>query len=92
MSMKNIQSLSVCLCMYIYNKRWMNYFVSNFQGAVKKNYLIVNDHFSFFSHRVEICHNATLKIDISCDISAVLTILEKQNIIFFNVKTNCRHN
>lgn len=31
----------------------------------------------FLSHRVEICHNATLGIDTSPEISAVLTILEK---------------
>lgn len=49
-------------------------------------YLITNDHLSFFSHRVEIHHNATLGIDISCEISAVLTILEKK--IWFSSMQN----
>lgn len=69
----------------------MNYFVSYLWGAVKNFYLITNDCFSFLSHRVEIRHNATLRIDTFCEISAVLTILEKKNMVFFNAKPNCRH-
>ena len=69
----------------------MNYFVSYLWGAVKNFYLITNDRFSFFSHRVEIHHNATLGIDTPPEISAVLTILEKENMAFFNAKPNCRH-
>jgi len=69
----------------------MNYFVSYLRGAVKKYYLITNDCFSFLSHRVEFHHNATLGTDASHEISAVLTTPEKQNMVFFSAKPNCRH-
>lgn len=81
MAMKNLQSLSVCLCMYIHNKRWMNYFVSNLQGAVKKK--LFSCKWLFFSFLTELRSVIMLHSKQTLLVIYLLYLLSLRNKIFF---------